>query len=87
MAGEAAVGCRATNPSCGRRRKHCTELDDGLQVALEALLKPVTRGHPESPLQWTGKSTRMLAEDLRHQNHSVGAHTVAALLHDAGHSL
>ena len=32
--------------------------------ALEALVEPVTRGDPESPLRWTSKSTRRLAEEL-----------------------
>ena len=71
----------------GGGRKRCTENDVGLQEALDALLAPVTRGHPESPLLWTCKSTRKLAEELRKQNHPVGARTVAALLRDAGFSL
>src|SRR6266568_3830595 len=33
--------------------------------ALEALVDPVTRGDPESPLRWTSKSTRKLADELR----------------------
>lgn len=71
----------------GGGRKRCTALDEGLQTALDALLEPVTRGHPESPLRWTCKSTRNLAEELCRQNHLVGARTVAALLRDAGYSL
>jgi hypothetical protein len=54
---------------------------------LEALVEPVTRGDPESPLRWTCKSTRRLAEELMRQNHHVGPRTVALLLHEAGYSL
>jgi hypothetical protein len=47
----------------------------------------VTRGHPETPLRWTCKSTRKLAEALSRQGHPVSDRTVARLLHDAGYSL
>jgi Rhodopirellula transposase DDE domain len=47
----------------------------------------VTRGDPESPLRWTCKSTRRLAEELTRRNHPVGPQTVASLLHNAGYSL
>ena len=88
--------CRAANPKIppdarirrfGAGRKRCTESDAGLQAALEALLEPVTRGHPQSPLRWTCKSTRKLAEELQHQHHPVGERTVAALLRSLGYSL
>jgi hypothetical protein len=55
--------------------------------ALEALVDPATRGHPESPLRWTCKSTGALAEELQRQNHPVSDRTVAALLKAAGYSL
>jgi Rhodopirellula transposase DDE domain len=35
-----------------------------LLTTLETLVDPVTRGDPESPLRWTSKSTRKLAEEL-----------------------
>jgi len=56
-------------------------------LALEALVEPLTRGDPESPLRWTCKSTSKLAEELRNQGHQVGERTVAMLLHRAGYSL
>jgi hypothetical protein len=71
----------------GGGRKPLIELDPGLQAALDALVDPATRGHPESPLRWTCKSTRMLAGELQRQNHSVSDRTVAALLKAAGYSL
>jgi transposase len=82
---KAAIDSRVRRPGGGRKRR--TEDDPKLREALEALVEPVTRGHPESPLRWTCKSTRRLAEELAHQNHLVGERTVAALLREAGYSL
>jgi hypothetical protein len=73
--------------SVGGGRKPLTEIDPGLLQALDALVDPVTRGHPESPLRWTCKSTRKLAKELQRQNHPVTDRTVAALLKQAGYSL
>jgi hypothetical protein len=71
----------------GGGRKPLAEIDPGLQAALDALVDPATRGHPESPLRWTCKSTGTLAEELQRQNHLVSDRTVAALLKAAGYSL
>ena len=79
---------RVRRPGGGRKRR--TETDPELLEALEeleALMEPLTRGDPESPLRWTCKSTRRLAEELTGQQHPVGPRTVAALLHEAGYSL
>jgi hypothetical protein len=61
--------------------------DPQLLEDLERLVNPVTRGDPMSPLRWTCKSTRKLAEELQGQGHSVSHETVALLLHAAGYSL
>ena len=79
----AAEALRVRRPGGGRRR--LTEIDRELWTALEALIEPMTRGDPESPLRC--KSTRRLAEELRRQDHPVGPRTVAALLRDAEYSL
>jgi len=71
----------------GGGRKPLTQIDPGLQRALDALVDPATRGHPESPLRWTCKSTGTLAEELQRQNHPVSDRTVAALLKASGYSL
>src|SRR6185437_12260708 len=81
----AAQAARVRQPGGGRRP--LTKTDPGLLSALESLLEPVTRGDPESPLRWTCKSTRRLAEELTRKNHRVGPRTVARLLHNAGYSL
>lgn len=71
----------------GGGRKRLTETDPTLTAALEALVEPLTRGDPESPLRWTCKSTRVLAHELTGTGHAVGYRTVAWLLHEAGYSL
>ena len=71
----------------GGGRKQLSETDSALVSALEALVEPLTRGDPESPLRWTCKSTRKLAEELNGSGHAVGYRTVAWLLHEAGYSL
>ena len=76
---------RIRRPGGGRKR--LADADPQLMAALEALVDPVTRGHPESPLRWTCKSTAKLAKELTEQKHPVTDRTVAALLKDAGYSL
>lgn len=71
----------------GGGRKSLTTLDPGLLGALEGLLESGTRGHPESALLWTCKSTAKLAVELSANSHPVSARTVASLLKEAGFSL
>jgi hypothetical protein len=40
-------------------------------------VEPTARGDPESPLRWTCKSTRKLADELKRQGFDVGPRTVA----------
>jgi hypothetical protein len=76
---------RVRHPGGGR---HPLKVDDPTLVRdLEALIEPTTRGDPQSPLRWTCKSTRNLAEALSRQGHRVSYQTVALLLHDLGYSL
>ena len=51
--------------------------------ALLALVEPDERGDPMSPLRWTTKSLRHLAEELTRQGHPVSAPTVGRLLQRA----
>jgi hypothetical protein len=71
----------------GGGRKSAAVRDPGLVAALDALVDPVTRGDPESPLRWTCKSTRQLAAALTAAGHPVSERTTAALLHQSGYSL
>ena len=76
---------RVRRPGGGRRP--LAETDPDLLAAMETLIEPTTRGDPESPLRWTCKSIRRLADELTRENHPVGAVTVAKLLRQAGYSL
>jgi hypothetical protein len=49
----------------GGGRLGILEREPGLSEALDALIDPVTRGDPESPLRWTSKSGAKLAQALR----------------------
>jgi hypothetical protein len=76
---------RARRPGGGRKR--AADLDPGLRPALPALVEPQERGDPMSPLRWTAKSTRALADELTAQGHRVSADTVGDLLREEGFSL
>jgi len=71
----------------GGGRKRRVEHDPTLLADLEALVEPTTRGDPQSPLRWTCKSVRRLAEELRAQGHQVSPQVVGDLLHAADDSL
>jgi Rhodopirellula transposase DDE domain len=71
----------------GAGRKKLVDHDPLLVQALEALLEPDTRGDPMSPLRWTCKSTRQLAEALSRSGHPVSHEKVAQLLHQLDYSL
>src|SRR3954452_16635594 len=71
----------------GGGRKRASELDPGLAAALMALVEPDERGDPMSPLRWTTKSLRHLAEELAGQGRAVSAPTVGRLLRGNGFSL
>jgi hypothetical protein len=76
---------RIRRPGAGRKR--LTDKDPNLVPDLESLIDPVTRGDPESPLRWTCKSVRKLAEELRAMGHDVGPQKVSELLRELGYSL
>jgi hypothetical protein len=59
----------------------------GLTAALEALVEPLTRGDPMSPLRWTCKSRAQLTAALLKHGWRVSSTTVGRLLHDLGYSL
>jgi hypothetical protein len=59
--------------AAGGGRKKLTSKDAGLVRDLDALVDPTTRGDPMSPLRWTCKSTRRLAEELKQKGHMWSA--------------
>jgi hypothetical protein len=64
----------------GAGRKKATVADAELVAAIDALVDPDARGHPESPLRWTLKSTRQLADAVTAAGHPVSSRTVAHIL-------
>ncbi|MFE2738890.1 ISAzo13 family transposase [Streptomyces sp. NPDC059349] len=82
--GEAPLG-RVRRPGGGRKR--VVDMDPAIRKALLALVEPDVRGDPMSPLRWTTKSTRKLAEQLTRQGHRISADTVGDLLREEGFSL
>jgi len=71
----------------GGGRKKTVEMDITLKADLEALIDPVTRGDPESPLRWTCKSVRNLSDELNRMGHKTSHRMVAELLHEMDYSL
>ena len=71
----------------GGGRKRTTDIDETLRSDLEGLVEPVTRGDPESPLRWTSKSVRKLADELKRMGHKTSHRMVAELLQAMDYSL
>jgi hypothetical protein len=71
----------------GGGRKSVTETDSAVRSTLLALVDPTSRGDPESPLRWTTKSVRHLADAMSAAGHAISPPTVAKLLKVEGFSL
>ena len=71
----------------GGGRKKLRDKEPAILAALEGLIAPETRGDPMSPLRWTCKSTRQLAEALAQRGFAVSHRVVGELLHHLGYSL
>jgi hypothetical protein len=76
---------RVRRPGGGRKRK--VDKDQTLLADLESLVEPTTRGEPDSPLRWTCKSLRNLAEELVSMGHTISYRTVGRLLKTMNYSL
>ena len=76
---------RVRRPGAGRPRLEQSQ--PGLLAALEALVDPLTRGDPTSPLRWTCKSRAKLAAALTQQGWRVSSTTVGRMLHQLGYRL
>jgi hypothetical protein len=71
----------------GGGRKSREHEQPGLVEALEGMVEPGARGDPQSPLRWTCKSTRVLAQALRQRRFQVSHTKVLQLLKARGYSL
>lgn len=80
---ENLIGARTT----GGGRKKSTDSNPDLMKILQGIIEPDTRGDPESPLRWTCRSVRNIADALQQENLTVSHTTVAAILHELEYSL
>ncbi|MCP4392876.1 MAG: ISAzo13 family transposase [Alphaproteobacteria bacterium] len=71
----------------GGGRKILSRQDNDLMIMLDALVEPSSRGDPMSPLRWTCKSTRKLAQELTIKGHPVSHAKVGQLLAELDYSL
>jgi transposase len=83
--GQALSAERTRRPGGGRKRT--TAKDPTLREDLDSLVEPTASGAPDSPLRWTSKSVRRLAEELQAMGHVASHRLVADLLHESGYSL
>jgi len=71
----------------GGGRKKVEEVDSGLLANLRSIVEETTAGDPMSPLKWTSKSTRTIAEELTRCGHPVSSVTVGRCLEEMGYTL
>jgi transposase len=71
----------------GGGRKKTVIKDPTIIRDLETLLEPYSRGDPMSPLRWTSKSVRKLADELINMGHKTNHQSVSDLLRQLGYSL
>lgn len=83
--GEESKRVKVRKPGGGRKK--VVEKDPQLKIDLERLIESTTRGDPKSPLRWTCKSLRVLANELKAQGHKVSYPIVGDLLHELDYSL
>src|SRR3989304_5388030 len=74
------AGARIRTRREGGGRRAAIEQQPGLKAALEALVDPVSRGDPTSPLRWTSKSLRHLSQQLKAQGYAASPPLAGRLL-------
>lgn len=84
---EAGVCDRSRIRRVGAGRRKLEDDQPGVKEALEAMVDPLTRGDPCSPLRWTCKSRAKLTAALVKLGWRVSSTTVGRLLHELGYSL
>jgi len=72
-------------PGGGRKSTHLQ--NKKVRKAIDDLVEDSTRGDPMSPLKWTSKSIRHIAEVLSKNGIDVSRESVGAILKDLGYSL
>ena len=73
--------------AAGGGRKKVEDANPVLRHHLKTIVEETTAGDPMSPLKWTSKSTRTLAEELTRAGHPVSSVTVGRCLEEMGYTL
>ena len=71
----------------GGGRKKAEQVDRELARRLKSIVEETTAGDPMSPLKWTSKSTRTIADELAESGHPISSVTVGRCLEDMGYTL
>lgn len=71
----------------GGGRKKVEQADSELARRLRNIVEETTAGDPMSPLKWTSKSTRTIADELNAAGHPISSVTVGRCLADMGYTL
>ena len=82
-----ALAAPGSTRRSGGGRKAATHKDPTLVPDLLALVESSSRGDPQSPLRWTCKSLRVLADELKARGHAISHVVVGRLLKSQGYSL
>lgn len=73
--------------SAGGGRKRVEVADPSLSRKLRGIVEETTAGDPMSPLKWTSKSTRTIAEELSRSGHAISSVTMGRCLEEMGYTL
>ena len=71
----------------GGGRKNKMSLDKTLQADISKIIEASTCGDPETPLLWTSKSTRAIADELNQEEPRVSHSLVAKVLDEMDYRL
>ena len=71
----------------GAGRKKLTLQHPQIKHSIEQIIETDSRGDPESPLRWTCKSVRNIADFLAEEGYEVSHMSVARILHEMQYSL
>ena len=71
----------------GGGRKSIKEIYPNIMTDIESIVEDHTFGDPQSPLKWTTKSLRNIADELNNKGYKIGYRKVGYLLHEMGYSL
>ena len=71
----------------GGGRKKVEQADPELTRRLKDIVEETTAGDPMTPLRWTSKSTRTIAEELTRAGHQISSVTAGRCLEEMGYTL